>query len=242
MTSHLTGVALVIAAVALWHPERVCAQAQSSSWLDRAKPDAWNKPGLVIPAAPAVEDVDSRCRGEARPPELPEDKRVREAGWDLMGGYQGGWEMLLIGGAAGYDGMCRPLRYQYFLFVRGAFAGTLSPQPMDSRTDGAAGRVGLQAGGRLTAEYQRYASSDPLCCPSRTTSVTFEVVKGGAGKDRPFLRPLSPTRRRTVDSAYFQLRTKPSRFGILTSGNDFESSTASSGTIRSIESRYAVTA
>ena len=34
------------------------------------------------------------------------------------------------------DGMCRPLGYQFFLFVGDDFAGTLSPAPMDSRTDG----------------------------------------------------------------------------------------------------------
>jgi hypothetical protein len=44
-------------------------------------------------------------------------------------------------GTAGYDGMCRPRQYQDFVFVGSVFAGTLSPQPMDSRTDGALGRV-----------------------------------------------------------------------------------------------------
>jgi heat shock protein HslJ len=70
--------------------------------------------------------------------------------------------------------------------VRGAFAGTLSPQPMYSRTDGAISRVWLENGTQLTAEYMRYAASDALCCPSRTTSVTFDI----AG-DRPVVRPAS---------------------------------------------------
>jgi Type III secretion system lipoprotein chaperone (YscW) len=38
--------------------------------------------------------------------------------------------------------------------VRGAFAGTLSPQPMDSRADGALTRVSLQSQNRLAAEYE----------------------------------------------------------------------------------------
>jgi len=82
----------------------------------------------------------------------------------------------VIRGTAGYDGMCRPLQYQDFVFVRGAFTGTLSPQAMDSRTDGALTRVFLRSKSRLTAEYERYAASDPLCCPSKITTVDFDVA------------------------------------------------------------------
>ena len=115
--------------------------------------------------------------------------RLRDRGWDLVGAYQGGWQTVVIRGTASYDGMCRPRQFQDFVFVRGVFAGTLSPQPMDSRTDGALGRVWLQNNGRLTAEYQRYAASDALCCPSRATTVVFDF----ANDDRPVVRPLSST-------------------------------------------------
>ena len=117
---------------------------------------------------------------------MDEDKRVRNQGWDLVGAYLGGWEILVIRGTAGYDGMCRPRQYQDFVFVRGVFAGTLSPRAMDSRTDGAIGRVSLQGRNRLTAEYARYAAADPLCCPSRATSVEFEIAR-----DPTVLRPVS---------------------------------------------------
>jgi hypothetical protein len=117
---------------------------------------------------------------------LDEDTRVRNRGWDLVGGYQGGWQMLVIRGTAGYDGMCRPRQYQDFVFVRGVFAGTLSPHVMDSRSDGALGRVTLQARGQLTAEYHRYSAADPLCCPSRTTSVVFDI-----SDDPPIAQPVS---------------------------------------------------
>jgi hypothetical protein len=130
--------------------------------------------------------VNPRCRGLARPPQLDEDKRLRDQGWDLVGAYQGGWQILVIRGTAGYDGMCRPRQYQDFVFVRGVLAGTLSPQAMDSRTDGALNRVSLQSDSRLTAEYGRYAVTDPLCCPSRTTSVVFDIAN-----DAPILRPVS---------------------------------------------------
>lgn len=160
---------------------------QVANWLDSPKPSTWNTPAQAIPSAPKVQgNADPRCRDSARPPQLPEDKLVRERGWNLAGAFQGGWQIVVIRGAAAYDGMCRPLQYQDFVFVRGAFAGTLSPRPMDSRSDGAIADVSLQGGTSLTAQYTRYAKSDPLCCPSRTTSVVFDV----AG-DKPVVRPVS---------------------------------------------------
>ena len=165
------------------------SQGKAATWLDESKPASWNTPGASIPAAPKIQGaVDPRCRGRARPAQLEEDKRVRDQGWDLVGAYQGGWQVLVIRGTAGYDGMCRSRQYQDFVFVRGLFAGTLSPQPMDSRTDGAIARVFLQSETRVIAEYQRYAGSDPLCCPSRVTTVLFDVASDG-----PVLRPVSST-------------------------------------------------
>lgn len=163
------------------------AQGTAAAWLDAAKPASWNTPGAPIPAAPKIEGaVDPRCRDAARPPRLDEDRRVRKQGWDLVGAYQGGWEIVVISGTAGYDGMCRPRQYQHFVFVRGAFAGTLSPRAMESRTDGALARVSLQGGNQLAAEYARYGAADPLCCPSRMTNVVFDIASG-----RPVVRPVS---------------------------------------------------
>jgi hypothetical protein len=82
--------------------------------------------------------------------------------------------------------MCRSRPYQVFVFVGGVFAGTLSPQPMDSRSDGALSRVTLESKHRLSAEYLRYAPGDALCCPSHTTNVEFEVAE-----NPPVVRPLS---------------------------------------------------
>ncbi|HXU87333.1 MAG TPA: META domain-containing protein [Methylomirabilota bacterium] len=91
-------------------------------------------------------------------------------------------------------------QYQDFVFVRGVFAGTLSPEPMDSRTDGAVGRVTLQGGNRLTAEYERYSATDPLCCPSGTTWVVFDVAS-----DVPVLRPVSASSGRSSVSSSREL-------------------------------------
>lgn len=187
MTSTLVRVTSLTVAIVACHPGIGRSQVKVASWLDEPKPASWNMPGLSIPAAPRIQgNVDPRCRELARPLQLEVDKRLRDQGWDLVGAYQGGWQILVIRGTAGYDGMCRPLQYQDFVFVRGVFAGTLSPQAMDSRTDGAAGRVSLQNDSQLTAEYSRYTATDPLCCPTRTTSVVFDIAN-----DPPVLRPVS---------------------------------------------------
>jgi hypothetical protein len=157
------------------------------TWLDQSTPTSWTTPGLSIPAAPPVQgEIDPRCRERARPPELEEDRRVQDQGWHLDGAFQGGWHVLVIRGTASYDGMCRPRQYQAFVFVRGVFAGTLSPDTMDSRTDGALTQLFLQSDTRLTAEYVRYTARDPACCPSSATRVLFEIVGQG-----PVLRPLA---------------------------------------------------
>lgn len=169
------------------HPDLGQTQATAASWLDASKPASWNPSGPSLPPAPRVPGpIDARCRSLARPAELEQDKRLRSQGWDLVGPYQGGWQILVIQATAGYDGMCRPRQYQAFVFVRGVFAGTLSPQLMDSRSDGALTRITLEGNNRLSAEFLRYTAADPLCCPSRITGVQFEVASGV-----PLVRPVS---------------------------------------------------
>ncbi len=187
MTPRRVNAAVLIVAMLVSAAATIGAQPQAASWLDQPKPAAWNRAGAPIPTAPRIQGaVDPRCRGLARPPQLAEDRRVRDKGWDLVGAFQGGWQIVVIGATAGYDGMCRPLQFQYFVFQRGVFAGTLSPKAMDSRTDGALTQVFLQGTNRLTAEYVRYTDADPLCCPSRTTSVEFEIANRA-----PVIRPVS---------------------------------------------------
>jgi heat shock protein HslJ len=163
------------------------AQAVTTSWLDQSKPTAWNLAGAGIPRPPKGNGTfDPRCRALARTPELDTDKQLATLGWDLIGAYQGGWGILVIQGAAGYDGMCRPLMVQDFVFLRGVFVGTLSPETMDARSDGALSRVAVQGDRRLVAEYARYARTDALCCPSRTSTAVFEI-----GPDPTVVRPIS---------------------------------------------------
>ncbi len=168
----------------------ISAAQTGPAWLDVENPVAWHEPGTPIPVAPKFQgEIDPRCVEEARPAELPEDDLLTERGWRLSGPYQGGWGVLIIQATTDYDGMCRPLGYQTFVFVDGVFAGTLSPEPMYSRSDGALGQVFVfqtVEGLELMAEYARYAGNDAMCCPSRTTSVTFLI-----DRDAPAVRPVS---------------------------------------------------
>lgn len=168
-----------------WLPEGARAQG---GWLDESAPASWNEPGMGIPVAPARETGSARCRQSARPPQSAEERAVVDRGWDLVGAPHEGSGMVVLMGTANYDGMCRWWEYQAFVFVDGVFAGTLSPQPMDSRTDGALNGVSVQANDRLTAQYERYTDADPLCCPTRTTTVEFEIetMQGG-----PVARPVT---------------------------------------------------
>ena len=114
-----------------------------TSWLDRPLAGSgWNAPGGSLPLAPAAPgELDPDCAATARPAETPEEQQVVAAGWRLFDAYQGGWGSRLVFGTSVYDGMCRPNGYQAFVFAGNSFAGTLAPEPMDSRTDGALGSV-----------------------------------------------------------------------------------------------------
>jgi hypothetical protein len=88
MTSRLVRVTSLTIAIVACHPGIGRAQVKVAAWLDEPKPASWNTPGLPIPAAPRIQgNVDPRCRDLARPPQLEEDKRLRDQGWDLVGAY-----------------------------------------------------------------------------------------------------------------------------------------------------------
>jgi hypothetical protein len=81
----------------------------------------------------------------------------------------------VVGGALGEDGMCRPDPYQHFVFVRGRFAGTLSPRLMRARSDGSLNKADFFGPGKIVADFSRYTGADPLCCPSGISEATYEV-------------------------------------------------------------------
>jgi hypothetical protein len=162
-------------------------------WLEQAAPDNWNQPGMAVPAAPQpyAGNLDPRCAQQERASESPEEDQVVAQGWRLFNVAEVGWHLRLVDGLVGYDGMCRPLQFQGFVFADGQFAGTISPQPMDSRTDGVGRILDIRGPDNLTGQFVRYAPSDPLCCPSSTFMVHFMVDRSGGA---PLLVPLSSVR------------------------------------------------
>ena len=87
-------------------------------------------------ASPMDRSTNPQCLPQRRPVDTSADQALVDSGWTLFSGYQAGWDTYVVAALSGYDGMCRPLGYNVFVFVDGQFAGTISPDVMDSRTDG----------------------------------------------------------------------------------------------------------
>lgn len=169
----LMSVSLVGIAATVW-----AQQPAKGVWLDRPAPDNWNKPGATIPRAPRGSGgltSNTRCSDSTRRPENAVDSIAAAAGWKLYGPVQSYSGTVVINAMSDVDGMCRPLGYQTFVFVKGKYAGSLSPSPMDSRTDGSSVNVRLISPTQLFAEYSRYADADALCCPSRQSTVNYRI-------------------------------------------------------------------
>jgi heat shock protein HslJ len=172
--------AAVISLMVIW----AGGAAAGGTWLDLPTPPAWNRPGAKIPKAPRFDPdpfLAKQCGRETRAPVSDADRAVASAGWKLLGASQDFGETEVVLGRSGVDGMCRPLGYQAFVFVGGRFAGTLAPRPMDSRTDGAAQVPQLWSAGAVVVSFSRYAKGDPLCCPSRTSTVEYRIEPGPKG-------------------------------------------------------------
>jgi LppP/LprE lipoprotein len=169
----------------------VFAQAPAS-WLDRPLAN-WNGPRKALPKPPAGDaraaDFVARCR-LAQLRSTSAQRAVASGGWvpfryfgkDLSRG-----DVDIIGGMAGADGMCRPLKFNVFVFVGGRFAGTLSPIVMNSRIDSGSGAASFAESG-IDVLFDRYAPSDPLCCPSARVMVRYRIDRTSRG---PVVVPVS---------------------------------------------------
>lgn len=148
-------------------------------WLDRPLAN-WNSGNGVVPNAPrTLAPIEAQCRSQVRTPESIADRAVTRAGWSLYGASQAYGPVTVVTAMAGVDGMCRPMQYNAFVFVRDRFAGTLAPEPMDARSDGSLVDVRLSSATELSAEFARYTSRDPLCCPSQMSYVQYTIGAGG---------------------------------------------------------------
>jgi hypothetical protein len=151
-----------------------------TGWLDQPLTN-WNRPGAPVPQAakgPAAAELLKRCPPSGTTPSSAVARQLSAAGWlpflpSDREFRQGDVEILA--GMADADGMCRPLGYQLFVFVAGMFAGTLSPQPMDSRADQSSGALRLLQGDVVSADFSRFTSSDALCCPSAHVTVRYKI-------------------------------------------------------------------
>jgi hypothetical protein len=164
-----------------------------ASWLDRPLAN-WNAAGRSIarPRAGGDESIDEvtrRCDLGA-PRSTAGQRALRRDGWipfryfaqDLVRE-----DVEIVGGMAGADGMCRPLAFNVFVFVGGRFAGTLSPVVMNSRLDSVGGPASFAEPG-ISVEFDRYAASDPLCCPSSKVTVRYRIDRSPQG---PVVVPIS---------------------------------------------------
>ncbi len=151
-----------------------------TSWLDRPL-NNWNRAGAAIPTPPRnAVPLDAMCRQTTRTPVSIADRALTRAGWTLFGPTQSYGPTTVIMAMASADGMCRPNEYNAFVFANDRFIGTLAPSPMGARSDGSLGQYNLQSSTEMTAEFSRYAESDPLCCPSQKSFVTYSLFRAGA--------------------------------------------------------------
>ena len=172
------------------------ASAQQSvsggAWLDRPLLN-WNRTAGGLPQLPrpAVGGgmSESRCLDQIRQPETAAERALTRLGWRLYGATQSFGQTQIVTALSGFDGMCRPLQFQAFVYWEGRYAGTLAPAAMDSRADGSLTDFQLVSPTNISAKFVRYASSDALCCPSRISSVYYALRRD----DVPTLAPVNAT-------------------------------------------------
>lgn len=138
-----------------------------ASSLDAARHAALEK-RCGIPKAASPESVSALQRARWVP-FLHLDQAIARNGIEVVGGM-----------TAATPG-CEPESFNLFVFVNGAFAGTLSPTAMSPSRDNVAGAVRITGADTLTVELARFMPGDAACCPSSRERVTYRIDKTGTG-------------------------------------------------------------
>jgi hypothetical protein len=157
---------------------------QSGSWLDRPL-ENWNRAGAAPPqgtgAVAAAETVQRQC--QMPPPTGAAADSVAAAGWIPLLHQDRSLtrdDIEIVAGATAITDTCWLQNFHLFVFVGGHYAGTLSPVPMTSQTDGWAGPVRFVENG-ISVEFARYGKDDTSCCPGARMTVRYQVTRGAAG-------------------------------------------------------------
>jgi hypothetical protein len=168
------------------------------SWIDKPLAN-WNRPGTEIPKPPATEssEIDELCRESIRKPTTKSDQAIVAAGWHLVNAVQLYNDTEVVTATTIFDGMCRPILFQEFVFVNNKFAGTLAPEPMISRTDGALITAYLVREDTINTRFLRYQDSDALCCPSAESYVYYEIQEVDG---MPLIVPISANTNQLVSA------------------------------------------
>jgi hypothetical protein len=152
--------------------------APLTSWNERAGTD-----GLVL--ARSATTFRARCgvndlRTSAGQRAVSQSGRVAFLPFDRDGGLTHA-DIEIVGGMSDATDACAPASFNFFVFVAGIYAGTLSPVDMTTGKDGVIGIVRFPPGDVITAEFVRYGVTDTECCPSGRARVTYKVARTPAG-------------------------------------------------------------
>ena len=180
MFQKFTKIKFIIAVCAVILPLSLNVFAQSV-WLDLKPLPSWNERKRAILETRKISPAElKRCAVVVRQPTLPQDFQLTKMNWTLVGAAHVFGKTTIITTAEAFDGMCRPLKFENYVFVGNRIAGTLSPGQMDSRTDGYLTDVKMPTEKSITAEFARYRASDALCCPYKIEAVTYTIKPDGA--------------------------------------------------------------
>jgi hypothetical protein len=158
----------------------------AGTWLD-APLTSWNEragiDGLFL--SRSVPTFRERCdlkdlRTSAGQRAVSQSGRTAFLPFDRVGGLTHA-DIEIVGGMSDATEDCAPASFNFFVFVAGVYAGTLSPVDMTTGKDGVIGIVRFPPGDVITAEFVRYGVTDTECCPSGRVRVTYKVERRTSG-------------------------------------------------------------